>query len=489
LLSVHFGLTYGVMMEIVWPERISSRYLFKKMIGKGGMGDVFLVEDTRMGRDVVLKAIRPELVESDEVRKRIERECKMHAAIPIHPHIVVLHEKEVTDDSNIFLVMEYVAGKNLSEIIASEKRAKQEIPVEKTISIIRQILNALCSIHEKGIIHRDITPSNIIVGDWDTSNPIAKLLDFGIARDVLDDDNLTKLTMLDTGGPGAPAYMAPERIDSKTFGDICAATDLYSVGIILYELLRLEPPFHGTLTEMFSGHLTSEPNYKGIKLLPESLQVILNKALEKNPADRYQNAQQFADDLQTVSCLDVDKTLLHIPADLAKNEGKTLLKTPIFTTSSIQKKGKRKDLLWGVCGLFLVVIISSYFIFAKGKKDHEDSNPIKIEKEKDLAKKTVIEFQSTEKVNPYKVQQELNKEKPAIVSKDDGMKEEESSAQKAFEAKMAEKKKKKEEIQKRLDQEKTNKDKKEQPPPLDKPKKNQNKPKTNKEKYILIPTR
>lgn len=366
------------IQESIFPVSIASRYRLMKKIGSGGMGDVYLVEDTRMGRSVALKAIRPELIENEEVRQRIERECKMHSAIPVHPHIVVLHEKKIGEDDNIFLIMEYVDGKNLSEIIHSTKAANSTIPLEKAICITTQILSALSSIHKHDIVHRDIKPSNIIISGWHTDEPCAKLMDFGIARDVVDNENLTKLTMLDTGGPGTPAYMAPERIDSTTFGEICAATDLYSVGIILYEMLCLKPPHHGTLTEIFSGHIAREPSFNNIQFFPETVQAVLNTVLAKMPDERYESAQQFADTLLTIKCFNSDETLLHVSLDSALEGGKTLLQTPHLAAKLSDNKNNNKRFLWGLLSVALLSgIIAVYYYYANSftiDEEHKQGN-------------------------------------------------------------------------------------------------------------------
>ncbi len=356
----------GKDLNTILPETISERYHLKKRIGKGGMGDVYLAEDIQLTREVAIKTIRPELLNNEDVKKRIERECKMHAAVGIHPHVVGLYDK-ITHDDNIYLIMEYVDGETLTEFIASAKKERHEISTGLIVNIILQVLDALSCIHNHNIIHRDIKPSNIIIGNLKSDQPNAKLMDFGIAREVLEDDDVTKLTMLDAGGPGTPAYMSPERIDSKTYGDICPATDLYSVGIILYELFRLEPPFSGTMTEVFSGHLARAPDFGELSSLPETLRVVLSKALEKKTTVRYEDAQHFAIDLKGTGLVYSDMTLpvtFFDPSTLHE----TVLDTKYSQPLPSQYRGKRKKLAMVACGLFCVVALINIYFFT-GRND------------------------------------------------------------------------------------------------------------------------
>jgi len=302
--------------QTLFPKSITDRYAIKKQIGHGGMGNVYLAKDTQLLRDVAIKAIRSEHLNNKEVLRRIDRECKMHAAIGSHPHIVSLFDR-IDKGGNIFLIMEYIQGETLGALIKSTKSNKTSLSLEFIIEIIIQTLDALECIHRHGVIHRDIKPANIIVGGLNEETPFAKIMDFGIAKDLEEDDSLTRLTMLDSGGPGTPAYMAPERIDSATFGEIVPATDLYAIGIILFELFQKSPPFHGTMTEIFSGHLAKSPNMEELHHLPEITREILTKALEKYPSKRYQTAREFANDLKNANLICSDQTLPATAFDLS----------------------------------------------------------------------------------------------------------------------------------------------------------------------------
>lgn len=276
---------------------IADRYRMLRPLGEGGMGNVYLAEDLVLARRVAIKTIRPELSGNEEIRSRIKRECRMHAAIGVHPHIITLYDS-VEENGHIYLVMEYFAGETLAARLASQT-GEQGLPLDQTLDIVRQVLRALACIHDQGIVHRDIKTANILLQQGTDGNLRVKLADFGIARAGMAAQTVTRLTALDVQGPGTPVYMAPERIDPQTFGGVCPASDLYAVGIILFELLTGHPPFTGSMTEIFSGHLVQPPCLDRLPAtLPPTVLAVLRTALAKQPSERFQRAQSFLETLE-----------------------------------------------------------------------------------------------------------------------------------------------------------------------------------------------
>jgi len=276
-------------------RKLAERYAFTKILGAGGTGTVYLCEDLLLHRKVAVKTILPALADNLNIRRRIDRECQLHAAIGAHPYIVTLYDK-IEQNDRIFLIMEYVRGKCLADILKKNNgNLNGRWRVEDALALIRQLLQAIACIHNHGILHRDIKTSNILIYRRQENQYLAKLMDFGIARMEEDGEALTRLTQLDTSGPGTPTYMAPERIDPRKFGESCPATDLYSVGIILYQLLSDGPPFRGTISEIFNGHLHQPVDLSRLNnQVSSNLRSIIIKALAKNPGDRFGDADSFA---------------------------------------------------------------------------------------------------------------------------------------------------------------------------------------------------
>lgn len=308
---------------------VAGRYRLLRPLGSGGMGTVYLAEDRMLARQVAIKTIRPELSASEEVRARIKRECRLHAAIGVHPHIVTLYDS-IEEHGHLSLVMEYFAGETLAARLAEQSTAPPIAP-SVALDIVRQLLRALAAIHGAGIVHRDIKTANILLQPQEDGTFLAKLTDFGIARTAVVDEDLTRLTIVEGQGPGTPAYMAPERIDSQSFGAIGPASDLYAVGVILYELFTGRPPFTGTMTEIFSGHLVQSPALECVSAtLPGQCRQLLQTALAKQVEDRFASASAFLAAVEEVAALVVptQPSLPEPAAAIAPAAERTLLAVP-----------------------------------------------------------------------------------------------------------------------------------------------------------------
>jgi len=255
-----------------------SHYKIIEQLGAGGMGVVYKAEDTKLKRTVALKFLPPELTRDPEAKERFIREAQAASALQ-HHNICTIHDIDETTDGQSFIVMDCYDGQTLREIISSGL-----LPVDEAIDIAIQIGKGLARAHEEGIVHRDIKPANIII----TDRGEVKILDFGLAK-LAGQVQLTK----DSSTLGTVAYMSPEQLSGK---EIDQRTDIWSLGILLYEMLIGELPFKGEYEQAITyAILYEEP--KALQNIPVELQDVVGKVLCKNPDERYAGVPELLNDL------------------------------------------------------------------------------------------------------------------------------------------------------------------------------------------------
>ncbi len=303
-----------------------GRYQMERSLGSGGMGDVFLASDTRLPRQVAIKKVKDTLSHDGMVRKRIERECALHATVGTHPHIVTLYDV-VDQDGQLNIVLEYVEGVTLDQMLRDLAARGERVQRAEAVTIVSQVLDALSAIHAQNIVHRDIKPANIMVTrNGKTGEVSAKLMDFGIAKE--DDEYATQLTATTATSPGTPYYMAPEQIDPATFGAVTGRTDVYAVGIVMYQMISGQPPFTGTLTEVFNKHLSQAPPPLDIAKGREDcadLQGIIQIAISKQPGNRFASASVMRDAVLGVE----------LPSNSADTQGAVTLPAGATTQAAV----------------------------------------------------------------------------------------------------------------------------------------------------------
>lgn len=264
-----------------------SNYIIKEFIAEGGMGSVYLCEHETLGRKAAVKILHPEYAANKEVISRFKREAKTLSELK-HPNIVEILDFGVQDEKP-FLIMEYIEGQPLDEYIA-----KVTGPIEEkdAITIMTQILKAVQLAHEKGIIHRDLKPSNVIIN----RKKEIKILDFGIAKKLGSDDyNKTRIGQK----LGTLPYMSPEQV--KGLSDISYSTDIYSLGVLLYQMVTGKPPYGDNLTEYdISKNVVEFPLPRIKEVYPNAknyFQAIIDKSTEKHAEKRFVSANEFRETL------------------------------------------------------------------------------------------------------------------------------------------------------------------------------------------------
>jgi len=272
---------------------LEGRYRILERIDSGGIGSVYLAEQLQLKRQVAVKVLHPKYARNTEFIQRFEREAQV-ASQATHPScIAVLDYGRV--EGRPFLVMEYVEGPLLTDLIE-----EGGVSLQEAVALGLQLLEALRHAHRHDIVHRDVKPDNVMVCHPDDAGTQIKLLDFGLAKNLVPEaPNSTSVTR-DGTICGTPDYMSPEQ---GVAGEIDARSDLYSLGVVLYELVCGRKPFlHGEMVQMIQAHLT-EPPLPPRELRPEvspQLEAVLLRALQKNRAARFQSADAFIAALSAV---------------------------------------------------------------------------------------------------------------------------------------------------------------------------------------------
>jgi serine/threonine protein kinase len=275
-----------------YSSLIGGRYQIVKRIGQGGMGKVYEVNHIHLSRRFALKIISNTVAETDEARELFYREARFASAMS-HPNITSVVDFGEDEKVGMFMVMEFVDGEPLHKILFREKR----LSVKKACEIVLQVAEALHYIHKQNVVHCDIKTENILIGEEELeakrSRMVVKLLDFGLARPLTGPRASTSLS-------GTPHYVAPERIRGEPASP---SSDVYGVGILLYELLTGQVPWDGPVQKILAGHLDEKPRPPS-QLIPDGLDPAVENlvlhALAKRPAERHKDMAAFIYELKTV---------------------------------------------------------------------------------------------------------------------------------------------------------------------------------------------
>jgi serine/threonine-protein kinase len=288
-------------------QTLAGKYLIEQLIKRGGMGAVYRGKHVMMDKTVAIKVLRPSLAGDDDVVARFSREAKAASRIS-HPHAVSVTDFGEAENGVVFLVMEYLDGHTLKDIIRSEG----PMPLGRAAEIIRQVSGALDAAHKQGVVHRDLKSDNIMLsqtngGDW------AKVLDFGIAKiqqpEGVRDNDITAANLV----IGTPQYMSPEQCSQTT--SIDARSDVYSLGVIVYEMLAGRVPFTGASPTVIMMKQVQDSPPSILEThpdLPASVDALIDRALAKHPVDRFQTAGELSEAL-TQAAVDAGDSASAIP--------------------------------------------------------------------------------------------------------------------------------------------------------------------------------
>jgi non-specific serine/threonine protein kinase/serine/threonine-protein kinase len=317
-------------MDVESRALLADRYELGPMLGRGGMAAVFRAKDTRLGRTVAVKLFEGgEHAPTARGRARFEAEARAAAAVA-HPNVVTIYDTGV-DDGAAFIVMECLTGRTLADEIASGA-----IPAERAVPLLTKLLDALGAAHDRGVLHRDVKPGNVLF----TADGTPKLVDFGIARSDEGDD-LTETGIV----LGTPVYLAPERLA----GDPATPqSDIYAMGVLAYEMLTGERPFRGTLTGALGAAVT--------------------RAMAPRPDDRYASAQEFAD------ALTHPQTAIGMPTQPLRAQGPKTEVLPVVPAKVAKpsERPRERHRAW-VFGVIAAIALLTGGLFAAQNRDNTPS--------------------------------------------------------------------------------------------------------------------
>ena len=319
--------------------RTISHYKIIEKLGEGGMGVIYLAEDTKLERKVAIKFLPHYISINSEERERFKIEAKAAAALN-HPNIATVHAIEESEDE-MFIVMEYIDGVELKDKIKSGP-----LPIEEAINIATQIAEGLEVAHKNGIVHRDIKSQNIMI----TGDGKVKIMDFGLAK-IKGGTQVTKIgTTI-----GTVAYMSPEQSRGQ---DVDHRTDIWSLGVVLYEMLTGQLPFKGDYEQAIIYSILNEEPESVIGLrtgVPVVIEKIINKCLQKDLSSRYKQADELLVELRQIN---------------KESDTRELLSTTGIKPVS-QKTKKRSFLIPGIAAIVILLIIAGYFFIGNEPESTE----------------------------------------------------------------------------------------------------------------------
>jgi len=359
---------------------VDGKYRVEKKLGGGGMGLVYMATHEMMDRTVALKMLHKHLADSEaegEFLERFKREAQATASIE-HPNAITIHDFGIHEEAP-FLVMQYIEGRALKDVLLETGA----LPLERTLPLMIQVCAAVAEAHRHNIIHRDLKPDNIMISERPDASERATVLDFGIAKIVGADDGNTSVTKVGSV-IGTPQYMSPEQVHGKALD---ARSDLYAVGIILFEMCTGKVPFDSdSAVGLMMKHI-SEPPPAPRSLAPDAdipprLEAAMLKALEKDPDDRFQDMLDFSAELEAIAMEVIPEAAAIFLARETLGVSSTIPggipayqdASPTNSTFSTKKLAGSTKKLAGIGGSILIVLLLAIYLVVNAGDDADDSS-------------------------------------------------------------------------------------------------------------------
>lgn len=373
-------------------HHLGGRYEVRSLIGRGGMAEVNLGFDTRLNRIVAIKRLRTDLARDSVFQARFRREAQSAASLN-HPNIVAVYDTSeediITPDGSTvsvpYIVMEYVEGHTVKDLLSDGTA----VPIDEAVEIASGVLSALAYAHTANLVHRDIKPGNIML----TNDGKVKVMDFGIARALTD----SQATMTQTNAVvGTAQYLSPEQARGE---QVDPRSDLYSVGVLLFELLTGQPPFRGdSAVSVAYQHVSSLPPAPSTLAadVPESLDRVVMKAMAKDPNDRYESAAVMRTDLtRAMHGMDVDAPATEVwgkpsemtatipmppPVSTLRSQGSETAVAPTFPSVATEEPERKKPvaLLVSLLALLVLAVAGGAFLIFGGNNAQSEETLVEV---------------------------------------------------------------------------------------------------------------
>lgn len=349
---------------------LGGKYRVGRTLGRGAMGVIFEAKHVQLGTLVAVKVLRKDYADKPEVAERFLREARAAAQLR-GEHICRVHDYGAMDDGTPFMVMELLEGCDLGTLVDQEGA----LPPELVANCIVQTCTAIAEPHARGMIHRDLKPTNLFLEQRGDDAPFIKILDFGIAKFEHLDGKLTSTMSV----VGSPSYMAPEQLRST--GTIDARTDIWALGVVMYELLTETQPFVGDSITDLALAITMEPPLPFASRVPDGLADIVLRCLEKDPAERYQDVAELAAALAPFAKLDAShaaaaarmlakpRNAMAVVDELLANQTKH---TTLHGASGVVVARTRPRATLGIGIAVAVAVIASAILYTRREPTHSD---------------------------------------------------------------------------------------------------------------------